>query len=727
MTNAALAVVLAATVALGAIGCALWLRRRDLERLRAMEARVATAGTGERIAVRRLEAVTGELRRLAKDRIPAGALALNHPNAPVPAPPRATEMGPDDVRALDEALEAALTAVSEERERVDAAARAAMRGATAKVQSLLYQIQSLLHDLQHENDDPRLLELDFRNELALRRIQATAVLCEAWPGLARTDSPLTEIVRGAQSRVPGYARVKVANHLRKPRIGVVARAAEPLAIALAELLANATAYSHPETEVPVTLQQGGGGSVFVVIDDAGVGMDEDTLARARRLLASPDGVLLTELGNPPQAGFAVVGRLAGQYGFTCHVEPSPYGGVRAMLRVPVDVLTEIEDDHTLSILAPEPVPSGRVVTPPPNTGASGGSAARGADDPVSAGAAGLAAEGSVAAVASGGLAAEGSVAAGAAPALGEDGVSAGAAPGSGGDVSGGLAGQGSTLGASEQAPATDNPSGQDVADSAARPGEGPAASSTPPGESVVAAGTAASPGRGRGAAVASPSGQGVVDSAVRSGEGPGASSTLPGESVVAAGTAASPGEGQAAAVGRPGEGAAAGPTPSRSGAAVASPPGQGTASPSGQGVVDSAVRSGEGLGASSTLPGESVVAAGTASSPGEGQAAAVGRPGQGAAVAAPAPSRSGAAVASPPGQGTASPPGQGTGLPSRRRRVARVRTPAAAAPAAARSPEEADARWSALQQGTRQGRSAAGDSAVTGAVGDRDDMGGDAS
>ncbi|SOD62555.1 Signal transduction histidine kinase [Streptomyces zhaozhouensis] len=354
MTGAVLA---ALTTALVVLAGALWQRNRDLARLRAAEALARAVEAREMGTVRRLDAVTGELRRLARERVPAAAMALTHPHAPVPPPPSAGEIGPEAVAALNEALDAVLAALGEERERVDAAARASMRGATAKVQSLLYQIQSLLHELQHENDDLRLLELDFRNELALRRIQATAVLCEAWPGLARTDSPLAEVVRGAQSRVPGYQRIKVTNHLREQRLGVVARAAEPLAIALAELLANATAYSHPETEVPLTLQHGGGRGVFLVIDDAGIGMEEDALTRARRLLVGPEGLLLTELGNPPQAGFAVVGRLARQYGFTCHVEPSPYGGVRAMLRVPAEMLTVVEDEHDLSVLAPEPVQS----------------------------------------------------------------------------------------------------------------------------------------------------------------------------------------------------------------------------------------------------------------------------------------------------------------------------------------------------------------------------------
>ncbi len=213
--------------------------------------------------------------------------------------------------------------------------------------------------MQHDNDDPRLLEVDFRNEVALRRIQTIAVLCEAWPGLARTDSPLAEVVLGALSRVPGYARVKVANHLREPRLAVVARAAEPIAVTIAELLANATAYSHPETEVPVTIQQGGR-SALVVIDDSGIGMEDDQLRRAKRLLAGPPEVLLTELGNPPKAGFAVIGKLARQYGFACHIEPSPYGGMRTIVRIPGALLTLVDEEQSLSVLTPMPVGAGAV-------------------------------------------------------------------------------------------------------------------------------------------------------------------------------------------------------------------------------------------------------------------------------------------------------------------------------------------------------------------------------
>ncbi|MFF1925412.1 ATP-binding protein [Streptomyces sp. NPDC058221] len=341
-----------------AIAAAVVATARSFGSARSEQVAVTHAEVCERqlkAAEARTAALVDEIRQLAHRRIPAAAVALSHPSAQVPGLREAAEVDGEAARLLTEAVQAARTAVMEERQRVDAAARAAMRGTSAKIQSLLNQSQQLLHELQHEYDDPRILQLDFRNELALRRTQSTAVLCDAWPGLARQNSPLVEIVLGAQSRVAGYERIKVANHLREERLALAARAAEPLAIALAELLANATAYSHPDTDVTVTLQQSGGRGAFLVVDDAGIGMDEDALDRARALLAGPSEVLLTELGDPPQTGFAVVGRLVVQYGFHCHIEASPFGGMRTILRVPAHLLTVLKEDRTLSALAPVPV------------------------------------------------------------------------------------------------------------------------------------------------------------------------------------------------------------------------------------------------------------------------------------------------------------------------------------------------------------------------------------
>ncbi|MFJ3279345.1 ATP-binding protein [Streptomyces halstedii] len=363
-------------VTLVAVAVSVWYGVRAYQAGRdayAASARAELADRQARAAEARTLALTEEIRQLARKRIPAAATALSHPSAPVPGLREAGDIEGDAARLLSDAVQAARTAILEERGRVDAAARSAMRGTSAQIQSLLNQSQHLLHELQHEYDDPRILQLDFRNELALRRTQATAVLCDAWPGLARQNSPLVEIVLGAQSRVGGYERIRVANHLRQERLALVARAAEPLAIALAELMANATAYSHPDTEVPVTVQQTAGRGALVLVDDAGIGMDDDALKRARALLSGPSEVLLTELGDPPQTGFAVVGRLVARYGFTCHIEPSPYGGMRAMLRVPAHLLTVMDDDRTLSVLAPSPVHA----RPPGRDGGTVGGEARG--------------------------------------------------------------------------------------------------------------------------------------------------------------------------------------------------------------------------------------------------------------------------------------------------------------------------------------------------------------
>ncbi|MBE9498623.1 sensor histidine kinase [Streptomyces sp. GKU 257-1] len=285
-------------------------------------------------------------------------------------------------------LEQVSDAVTKERLRVDGAAQASMRGATTTIQALLYQLQTRLQTMQERYDDPfvaeDLLAADFLNEQALRRIQSTAIVCGAWPGLTRQNSHLGDIVVGAMSRLSGYERVQVTNQLRDP-VGVVARAVEPGAVVLTELLANALHYSHPELPVAVTIQQGNRGA-SVIIDDAGVGMHAEELERAQRMMSGQENTLLTELGDPPKTGFAAVGQLARQYGFTTSVEPSPYGGVRAIVHIPGDPLLTLldEEEQPMSPMAPvprsntsaaPPVPSalpGHAVPPRPPPGRTGG-------------------------------------------------------------------------------------------------------------------------------------------------------------------------------------------------------------------------------------------------------------------------------------------------------------------------------------------------------------------
>lgn len=301
-------------------------------------------------------ALLEETQHLISVRMPALVTHLAHQHVAVPGLKHQPFAGTEVEQLHRSALEQLSQAIAAERERVDEAAQAVMRGATTVIQAQSYQLQSKVEAMQHRYDTPDLaqdlLELDLLNEQNLRRIQATGVLCGASPGLTRVDSHLGDVVVGAQSRVRGYRRIEVTSQLDAP-VAVVARAVEPVAITVSELLANAVHHSHGTLAVDVSLHQAESGAV-IVIDDAGVGMHADEIEFATRMLAGRDSLRLSELGDPPRSGFATIGRLVRQYGFSVSVDkPAPYGGVRAVVLIPGHLLTLLdEEERPMSVMAP---------------------------------------------------------------------------------------------------------------------------------------------------------------------------------------------------------------------------------------------------------------------------------------------------------------------------------------------------------------------------------------
>ncbi|WP_425825995.1 ATP-binding protein [Streptomyces fractus] len=292
-------------------------------------------------------AFTTEVTHLSGKRMPAAATHAAHPHYQVPGPLQPELGGKDLAEGLDAVLDALRTAIGQECKRVDAAARAGMRGATREIQAGLYRLQDVLRGLQERYDDPELAQtlfaLDHENEQSLRRAQVAAVVCGAWVGLARGESHLVEAVTGGQSRLAGYERVEVHNHL-EDGTGLISHAVEPVAIIVAELLDNALRHSSPDTSVDVHLERVHHG-VSVTIDDAGVGMSSDERAHAQRMVAGEEPILLSELGDPPRMGLAAIGQLTRQFDLSVDLSsPSPYGGVRAVLLV---------RDHLLCRIAPE--------------------------------------------------------------------------------------------------------------------------------------------------------------------------------------------------------------------------------------------------------------------------------------------------------------------------------------------------------------------------------------
>lgn len=292
-----------------------------------------------------LRAFTAEVEHLATQRVPAAARQLAHPHVAVPGPLHPQTAQSSLAPALESVLSGLRTELSTQRTRIDAAAQAGMRGATREIQAALYRLQDALRQLQQKYDDPELaqtlFQLDHENEQSLRRAQVAAVVCGAWVGLAREESHLVEAVTGGQARLAGYHRVRVHNHLTAGT-ALVSHAVEPVAIIVAELLDNALRHSAPDTDVVVNLEHVHHG-VCVTVDDAGLGMTQEERARAQRLVAGAEPILLTDLGDPPRMGLAAIGQLTRQFDLGVDVSsPSPYGGVRAVLRIDSHLLSHID-------------------------------------------------------------------------------------------------------------------------------------------------------------------------------------------------------------------------------------------------------------------------------------------------------------------------------------------------------------------------------------------------
>ncbi|MFF5966678.1 ATP-binding protein [Streptomyces collinus] len=330
------------TLSAFALGGGLLRSRRQLAAQRAKTAalRAQLDGTSR--------AFTSEVEHLAARRVPAAARQAAHAHATEPGPLNPQLAGSPLGAALEQVLKGLHAELAAQRTRIDAAAQAGMRGATREIQAALYRLQDALRELQQRYDDPELaqtlFELDHENEQSLRRAQIAAVVCGAWVGLAREDSHLVDAVTGGQARLAGYRRVRVSNHLAAGT-ALVSHAVEPVAIIVAELLDNALRYSAPDTEVVVNLEAVHHG-VCVTVDDAGLGMTQDERARAQRMVAGSDPILLTELGDPPRMGLAAVGQLTRQFDLSVDLtSPSPYGGVRAVLRVDSRLLTRIDPEE----------------------------------------------------------------------------------------------------------------------------------------------------------------------------------------------------------------------------------------------------------------------------------------------------------------------------------------------------------------------------------------------
>ncbi|MFC7023319.1 ATP-binding protein [Promicromonospora thailandica] len=287
-----------------------------------------------RRAEERAAAASAALDALAKEQLPAFLDSA-------PAPPLPHLPGDAAAQArLDEAA-SLLARVQEERVARRDAVQVAVVALSRKVQAAAHRIQEeAARMVQRHPTDPDILQTSMRVDHAAaqqaRQAQSLAALCGEWPGQQWSEPlPLPDVVKGAASRITAFHRVEVSGD---PGVAVSARIVEPLIHLVAELLSNATQSSPPTTQVLVALRQVQRGAV-IEIDDCGVGLDLKQLEQARDIASGKREISITELGEIPQTGLAVVGTYARRHGFRVDVTESVYGGLRAIVMIPAE-LTE---------------------------------------------------------------------------------------------------------------------------------------------------------------------------------------------------------------------------------------------------------------------------------------------------------------------------------------------------------------------------------------------------
>ncbi|MFC0843500.1 ATP-binding protein [Streptomyces noboritoensis] len=297
--------------------------------------------------------------------------------------------------------EARLEATREIEKRAADDTRAAVRAFASQLASQGTDLGRSVGDMLRRQTDAdlveELLQLDHLAQQQVRTAQAYVVLCGGRPGRSWPATSFTDVVRGAMSRIRDYRRVRS----QELEVLVAGPVVEPLVQIVAALLDNATRFSPPNAWVQVNLQHGTQG-VTVVIDDAGLRMNEEQLADAQALLTRQRLTDIHTLGPVPQTGFPVVAELAARYGFQAWVDaPSPFGGTRALVFVPAAQLAAPAEHN-----APEPQ-----AATPVNTGVTTGGLPKRARRPAAPAAAPPAAAGPLARPTPAGAAGPGAVAA----------------------------------------------------------------------------------------------------------------------------------------------------------------------------------------------------------------------------------------------------------------------------------------------------------------------------
>jgi signal transduction histidine kinase len=229
-----------------------------------------------------------------------------------------------------------------------------------RLQTLVGRQLEQLDELERTEVDPKQLQSLFRLDHLATRMRRNAenllVLSGAEPVRRWSQPvPLVRVIRAAAAEIEDYARVVV---LPMPDADVVGHAVSDVVHLLAELIENAAVFSPPGTRVQVTGEPTPHG-YLLEIEDQGIGMTAEELAKANQQLANPPAI---DLARAQRLGFYVVGRLAARDGIKVRLRRSWFGGLAALVLLPLSLLGEPfdqaaeADGKDAGPAEPEPMP-----------------------------------------------------------------------------------------------------------------------------------------------------------------------------------------------------------------------------------------------------------------------------------------------------------------------------------------------------------------------------------
>ena len=223
------------------------------------------------------------------------------------------------------------------------------RNLARRSQSLLHRQLALLDTMERRASEPEELEdlyrIDHLTTRMRRHSEGLIILSGETPGRGwRHPVRLVDVIRGAVAEVEDYTRIRVTIGTSAALIGP---AVADVIHLIAELAENATIFSPPNA--PVRIHGDIVGRGFAVeIEDRGLGIAGEKLAKINHDLAHPPQF---DLSGSEQLGLFVAAQLARRHEIRVTLQPSPYGGITAIVLIPKALI--VDDAEATALAASE--------------------------------------------------------------------------------------------------------------------------------------------------------------------------------------------------------------------------------------------------------------------------------------------------------------------------------------------------------------------------------------